>query len=339
MILLTAFKNKKGKKMNIKIASIGVHHPKNQKDNHYYIQKFDNKEQITNLLEKTGRNKRFIVHDPDETVITMATAASIKALDEKNLSGNDIDIIIFASTTFEYLCPTNALILHAHLNVKKDCVCFDLNANCLGMFLALDQAVLLLLSNERYKRALVIGADSMSRISHEHIPMPSTIIGDAAAALILEKTEGHFGGLIDRVYQTDSHFKDTIVYPPKGFSYTGNEENKKLDWGNFTGLDSVKFAIKQLNQLLEKHNLSIEQISCFLFSQFTKANIDTIRERAKINEDKIEYIGDQYGYTGANSLFIAYESRLKKGLLKDGDFIILWTLGAGYQTGIMLWKL
>ena len=205
------------------------------------------------------------------------------------------------------------------------------------MFIALEQATLLLASKDTYKRALVIGSDYLSKLGDTTQPIPFTIVGDAAAAIILEKNEKS-SGMIDRAYKTDSSFNDTIVYPPRGLSCSLNK-NEKIHWAPFSGVESAEFAVEALEKLLDKNKLKLDDISCFLLSQFTKSNIDILQEKLKIPNNKIEYIGDKYGYTGVSSFFIAYKSRLEQGLLKEGDIIAFWTLGAGYQTGVMLWKL
>ena len=320
----------------IKIAAVGTYHPITLRDNSYYFNKFENKKMLSEIFEKVGREKRFVINDENENSLTMAITASKRALENHNITGNDIDIIIFSSTTLEFLSPTNALIFHAQLGVKKECICFDINANCLGMFVALEQASILLGSKESYQRALVIGSDYLSKIGDEKTPIPSTIVGDAAAAIILEKTPEK-SGMIDRLYQTDSSFKDTIVYPPQGLSQSHKDD--KIHWSPFSGVESVEFAAEALQQLLKNNNLKIDDISCFLLSQFTKSNIDILQEKLELPTEKIEYIGDQYGYTGVSSFFLAYKSRLEKGLLKKDDIIVFWTLGAGYQAGVMLWKL
>ncbi len=325
----------------LKLAAISTYHPKTIRDNQYYIEKFKDNEKVPDLLIKVGRDKRHVIINNEENALTMAIEASKKVLEKHDIQDGDIDIIIFTSTTLEYLSPTNAMWLHSELKIKKECICFDINANCLGMFLALEQASALLNSKDSYKRALVVGADHLSRIGSEDTPVPSSIVGDAAAALIVEKVIDHNStgaGMIDRVYQTDTSFNDTIVWPPKGFSCP-QTSGDKIQWGTFSGIESVDFAAEALDELLDKHKIKIEDVSCFLFSQFTKSNIDLLQKKRNLPWEKIEYIGDRYGYTGANSPFIAYASRLEKGLLKEGDIIVFWTLGAGYQSGLMLWKL
>lgn len=322
--------------IGVKIIGVEIYHPKALRNNDYYLDIFENKENLTEIFNKVGRNIRYVIDNEKENSLTMGLEASNKVIKSSNLTGNDIDIVIFSSTTLEYLSPTNALILHSKLNIKNECICFDINANCLGMFVALEQASILLNSKESYKRALVVGSDYLSKLGDITKPIPSTIVGDAAAAIILEKTSND-SGMIDRVYKTDSNFNDTIVYPPRGLSCSLNQD-EKIHWAPFSGIESAEFAVEGLTKLLDQNNFNLDDISSFFLSQFTKSNIDILKEKLKIPDEKIEYIGDIYGYTGVSSFFIAYKSRLDKGLLNSGDIIAFWTLGAGYQTGVMLWR-
>lgn len=320
----------------VKIAGIATYHPETVIDNDYFLQRFENQDHLKAIFKKVGRDKRHIIQNNQENSLTMGIASSKKLLEQLALTGKDIDIIIFASTTLEYLSPTNALMIHAELGVKKDCICFDLNANCLGMFVALEQATVLLQSKTSYQRALVIGSDYLSKIGDENTPVPSTIVGDAAASIILEKTNDS-AGMIDRSYQTDSSFRDTLVLPPKGLSCCQSVD-EKMHWAPFSGIESVYFAEEALKELLEKNQFKLEDVSCFLLSQFTKANIDVLQQQLNLPDEKIEYVGDQFGYTGVSSFFLAYKSRFDRGLIQKGDLIAFWTLGAGYQTGVMLWR-
>lgn len=326
--------------ISIKISGIEIHHPSSIRNNDYYIEKFKDNDRIKDILNKLGRLNRFVISEDEENALTLSTIASQKLFKNLNLKNGDVDIIIFTSTTVEYLSPTNALMLHSYLGIKKECMCFDMNANCLGMLLALEQASVLLKSNTNYKRALVVGTDCLSKISSENTPIPSSIVGDAAAAMIVEKVfDNSNSGMVDILYQTDSSFKDTIVYPPYGFSDKSNIQNNKFHWDTFSGLESVQFATSALDTLLKKHNIKQDEISCFFLSQFTKYNIEILQKNLDISWSKIEYIGDQYGYTGVNSPFIAYHSRLKKKLLNEGDLVVFWSLGAGYQTSLMIWRI
>lgn len=109
----------------IKISAISTYHPETIRNNDYYLNKFEDKDILNRIFEKVGRNKRHVIIDEEENALTMAIHASKKLLKNYNISHDSIDIIIFSSTTLQYLSPTNALLIHSELNIKTDCICFD----------------------------------------------------------------------------------------------------------------------------------------------------------------------------------------------------------------------
>lgn len=131
----------KEEKTFLNIAAVDIYHPETIRDNDYYLERFKENEKMQDILEKVGRNKRYVIGDAKENSLTMAINAAEKVLQRHGIDNGDVDIIIFASTTLEYLSPTNAMWLHSALKIKKECMCFDINANCLGMFFSIRASV------------------------------------------------------------------------------------------------------------------------------------------------------------------------------------------------------
>lgn len=320
---------------SVKISAINSYHPAEIRDNSYYIKKHPNIKNLNELLVSFGRDKRCIADPDNENVLTMSFKAAKPIVND-----SDIDIIIFASTTIEYLSPTHALLLHKELNIKHNCICIDMNTNCLGMLTILEQAAMMLKSKNSYRKALIVSADHVSRYANPNELFPDVLFGDAAVAMVLEKREDNLGaGLIDSLYYTDSQYADAIVFPRHGLSHSQNMQTETFYWGNFAGTPSLPFAVEGIKLQLKNNKLKFKDVRCFFFSQLSKNHIEVIKNELDLSWDDIEYIGDQYGYTGGNSLFVAYESRLKKGLLRDGDLIVFWSLGAGFQSSVVLWRL
>ncbi|ETT03018.1 3-oxoacyl-ACP synthase [Providencia sp. PROV188] len=318
----------------IKISSIHIYHPENIRNNQYYFDKYPNVKNLPELLNDFGQKQRYITIQPDENALTM----SINAL--APISDKDIDVLIFASTTMEYLSPLNALYLHHHLALKNECVCIDINGNCLGMLMALEQAAIILKMKKTAKKALIVASDHLSNLCNQNELFPSVLFGDAAVAMTLEKVQnGTSSGLMDSFYYTDSSFCRETRFPKHGFSQSQNMQDEKIYWGKFTTKECLPHAIYHIDKLLKNNGLTIDDISCFFFSQVMKSNISELAEALNIPNKKIEYIADEYGYTGATSPFIAYYCHQKKNLLRDEDIVLFWTLGAGYQFGIVLWKI
>lgn len=319
---------------SVKISAINVYHPAKIRGNEYFIKKHGDIKNINNLFESLGKRQRYVSDLKSENVLTMAFKSAEPIVDDSN-----IDIIIFASTTVEYLSPTHALFIHRKFNIKHNCICIDMNINCLSMLAVLEQAAMMLKLKASYCRALIISTDQVSRYAKPHEFFPEALFGDAAVAMILDKVKDNSGaGLIDSQYYTDSQYADTIVFPHYGLSHSQNMQEEKFHWDNFTGELCVPFAIEAIQFQLEKHHLKLNDVSCFFFSQLSRNYIGMIKNALNLSWEQIEYIGDEYGYTGGNSPLVAYAHRLKKGLLHEGDIIVFWSFGAGYQTGVLLWK-
>lgn len=323
----------------ISMKEIGIYHPQKQLDNEHFIQHFDKQnKQVLGVLEKTGRKVRYQIEGSEENSLTMGIEAAKNALAQANLTAHDIDMIVFISTTPEFLSPTNSLLIHKELNGKEETLCYDLNGNCLGMFIAVEQVTRTLITSTK-QRALLVGSDFNNVFADPQNPVTYSIFGETAVALILEK-DASDSELIDVVYQSSANFTEEIVFPPQGLTKTlrDNEESRYLHWGEFDGIDSVKFAINTIPTLLHKHNLTLDDVRLYCFSQFTQANVIAIQEGLNLSSEKVAYIGDKYGYTGNSSPFLALYDAIEKGEIKRGDYIIFWTLGAGYQAGTMLWR-
>ncbi|MBO2631461.1 3-oxoacyl-[acyl-carrier-protein] synthase III C-terminal domain-containing protein [Shewanella algae] len=323
----------------ISIKKTGIYHPSKQLDNTYFIEHFDKQDKsVASILEKTGRKLRYQIEGTEENSLTMAIEAAKIVLQRAHLSASDIDIIVFISTTPEMLSPTNALMIHKVLSGKEDTLCFDLNGNCIGMFIAVEQVTRTLKFSNK-NRALIIGSDFNNLLADPQNPITYSIFGDAAVALILEK-DGSNSELMDVEYQSRAEFVEEIVFPPKGLSRTlrENESGRYLYWGDFDGIDSVNFAVDSIPTILKKHGLSINDIALYCFSQFTQANIIAIQEQLELAKDTVIYIGDNYGYTGNSSPFLALHQAIENGKVSRGDYIVFWTLGSGYQAGTMLWR-
>jgi len=302
--------------------------------NDYYIEKFQKKgSDVTGLLKALGRNKRFIIDNPTENSLTMAEEAAKKVLLSSGLSGPDLDLIIFTSQTPEYLLPSNALKLHNALGGDLNTTCFDINANCAGMLVAVEQAARYMISNPRIERALVVGADHFSVHTPDNAVYHSNF-ADSAVAVLLDRTTGS-KGFIDSVYQTDTSVINNSLFPGNGLSNLYREEfsakDAQVQFIPFDDSVCVNSALDSIQTLLRRNELSKEEVSAFLFSQFSLGNVKLVSDRLELPMSKIPYIGDKYGYTATNSPFLALYDEIKAGKIKRGDYLLFWTVGAGWQ--------
>lgn len=323
----------------MRLSNSYLYVPTTKESNELVIQEFEERgismQKIQNSL---GRSNRYLVaEEEDENTLTMSVKAARKVLKNSGISINEIDMIVFVSSTPEYTMPTNAIKIHYALGAKNQTLCYDINSNCIGGFVALDQVSKYMANSDFAKKALIVCAEKFSDKSGLDNPITRFCFSDSAFAFIVEKDDSS-SGLIDVMYHTDSSFVDTILFPPNGHScYNFSDE---MYWDtNFDGSGSVNFALNTMDTFLERNNLKINDIDLFLFSQLSMKNIQTITNHYQIPPNKAPFYGNEYAYTGASSPFVAldqHQKNVKK--LEEGDNVLIWTLGAGYQAGLMLWK-
>lgn len=330
-------------KLNTCIREVALYHPENKVGNDFFVDHF--KEQgndITGLLKAMGRESRYLSTDADENPLTMGIEAAKKALSQSGLVAEDLDMIVFSSGTPEYVQPTNALKVHHALGGKSSAIVYDLNSNCVGMVVALEQVSRYMLSNPNVKKAMIVGAEQMNRYSRKSEEVPYANFGDGSCAVILERTENTDRGFIDSSYYTDSSMHDTIVLPATGFSNMYREDveehDKLIEWLPFNTDEAFLSAKNAIERLLKENGLAKSDVKKYFLSQFAKKNIDIICDQLEEDNAKFKFIGDEFGYTGTSSPFIALAKSIETGEIERGDVVIFWSVGAGITSCNVLFR-
>lgn len=316
---------------NIKIKEVTVYHPENVVENEYYLEHFKRQgKDVSGLLKNMGREKRYINNDPNETPLTMAIKVTDSILEKTGLKAEDIDLLIFTTQTPETTLPSNAIRLFDHLKGKHNTIVYDLNANCAGMTLALEQASHYMKSNTKIQNTLIIGSDMWSLISDPTDPLCYTCFADGACAMILERTEED-AGFMDSEYHVDTIFAEKMMFPGEGLT-KGIQTNSVKYALNvpFDGGIVLEGTYAMLERLFERNNINPSDVK-YCFSQFALSNIHRIKEHFNIADEQVVYVGDRYGYTGTSSPFIALYEGEKSGRVKRGDYVVFWTIGAGFE--------
>lgn len=325
---------------NIMIKEIAIYHPENTVANEVFIEHFKEKgRDITHFLEAMGKTERFIIDNDEENGITMAIEAAKRVLSKANMKGKDIDYILYSSQVPEATFPTQAMYVHDAINAGEHTLAFDSNANCSGMTIAVEQATRYLQANPSIKTALVIGSDHLSLVSNPDEEITYATYGDAACAVILEKTEED-SGFIDAKYHVMTKNVDKIRYPAEGLAKTikRNSEKKYVCFERFDPSFGMPIAFQLIDDILETNQLSIDDIKAFCISQFAYSDTINIKEQFNIEQNRMIYIGDRFGYTGTSSPFIALHEGIQDGRIQRGDHVLFWTVGAGHQFIAMLFK-
>ena len=318
----------------IHIKQVAVYHPENRVGNDYYIEHFQKQgRDISGFLEAMGKEHRYIINN-DENSLSMAITASKQALQAANLEGKDIDFIYFSSQVPQFLFPPNAMLIHDAIGAPAHCGGLDTNANCAGMMIAIEQAVRSMQSNPALQRVLVVGSDHFSLIANPEQEISYATYGDAACAVILERSAEQ-GGFIDAAYEVFTVHVDKITYPVGGAS---NRQGDYLVFDRFDASFGPETAVRLIQTLAKRNKIALTDINAFCFSQFAYGDKLQIEAALNLPPEKVIYIGDQYGYTGTSSPFIALYEAIQHGQVKRGDYIMFWTVGAGHQFIAMLYQ-
>ena len=289
----------------------------------------------TGIIERRFASK-------DQATSDLATEASLKAIKNAKINKEDVDMIILATTTADYIAQGAACIVQNKLGLKK-IPCFDLNAACTGFIYGLEVAYSLVKSG-LYKNILVIGAETLSRIVDMQNRNTCVLFGDGAAAAIVGEVEKGYGFL---GFSIGAEGEDNMILKvPAGGSKKPNNEETIKNRENFVimkGQDVFKFAVSTLPKVtsdaLEKAKLKVNDLSMVFPHQANLRIIESAAKRMKFPLEKFYMNLSRYGNTSSASVGIALGEAIEKGLVKKGDNIALTGFGGGltYGSTIIKW--
>lgn len=330
----------------MKITGIEVVKGRNKIPVEHFIEHFKKQEKDVEILLRYvfGRDA-ICIADKDETSFTMALEACQKVLASTHTSMNEIDLFIFSGFMPEYTMPQVALMLHDELKGKKDCLCFDMNANCIGMISALELIDGYFDGRTHLKKALLVGCDDIRFLEDENNALAYGVYGNVTCAAVIERsTEVSY--MIDRKY-TVTHLaeknieKNSVLYPEDGFSkvlITNSPVAAKFKWKQFESDELYADGRASINQVIEKNDIKVEDISLFCLSQLSLKYVNMFREFFDIDEMKCPYVAGSCGYSGTSSPFLVLYEAIQKEQIKRGDLVIMWTLGMGSDDICALFK-
>ena len=289
------------------------------------------------ITTRTGIKERRIMKNGASS--DMAEQAVIKLLQKKNIDPLEIELVILASVTPDYLFPSTANVLCDKVGMTNAWG-FDLSAACSGFLFALTTATQFI-ENGRYKKVLVVGVDKMSSIVDYTDRTTCVIFGDGAGVVLLEPNEEGLG-IQDHILRTDGSGREFLIQPGGGSANPSTFETveKKMHFVKQEGLQVFKFAVTKMAdvsaEIMEKNNLSSDDVAWLVPHQANLRIIDATARRMGLSTDKVMINIQKYGNTTAATLPLClwdYESQLKKG-----DNIILSAFGGGFTWGAILIK-
>lgn len=275
-----------------------------------------------------------------ENTSQIAAKAALDALKSANLSSLDIDLLLVATTTPDSFTPSTACLVQSLIGAKN-AVAFDISAACSGFIFALNTATKFLKCGEG-KRALIIGAEVLSKIMNWEDRSTCVLFGDAAGAVVIESCEGD-EGIIATNFGSDGTLGHNLttgffnVKNPYVEDYVEDEQCIKMN-----GREVFKFAVKviptSIETVLSKSNTSIDEIKYIIPHQANLRIVEAAAKKLNLPMEKFYINLDKYGNTSAATIPVALDEMNKKGLLQKGDKIVLVGFGGGLTWGSILIK-
>lgn len=287
------------------------------------------------IVQRTGIRQRHIAAE-DETTSTLGLAAARRALDDAKLTPDDIDLIICATSTPDYTFPSTATQIQAGLGMHHGAA-FDLQAVCTGFVYAVATADKFLISGS-HKRALVIGAETFSRILDWSDRTTCVLFGDGAGAIVLEAQEGE-GTSADRGVLT-SHLRSDGRYRDKLYVDGGPGSTKTTGFLRMEGREVFRFAVGMVTDVVRDAftatGTTAEDLAWFVPHQANKRIIDASADKLGIAREKVVITVDKHGNTSAASIPLALDAARRDGRIKPGDLVMIEAIGGGFTWGSAL---
>ena len=280
------------------------------------------------IVERTGIEARHIAAD-GETTATLATEAARKALAAAGVEASEIGLIVLATATPDQTFPASAVRVQAALGID-DCIAFDVQAVCTGFLYALSVADNML-KGGMADHAIVIGAETFSRILDWEDRGTCVLFGDGAGAVVLRAQESEERGILATRLHADGRHND-LLYVDGGVSTTGTVGKLRMK-GKEVFRHAVVNLAAVLGETLEAVGYSSADIDWVVPHQANKRILDATAKKLGLDPAKVIVTVDQHANTSAASVPLALDVAVRDGRIKQGDLIVLEAMGGGFTWG------
>ncbi len=288
------------------------------------------------ITTRTGIKVRHVASE-GETTATLSAEASKKALSDADLDPEDVELIIVATITPEMVFPSTACFVQDMIGAKNAWA-FDLAAACSGFVYGLS-IVQQFINTGRYKNALVIGAETLTRITDYEDKASCVLFGDGAGAVIVERSQGGPLGIMYSTSASDGSAWASLKCQAYGSRYPVGKplDDPKKVLMDINGREVYQLAIRRIveivNDCLDHCNLGTDDIKMYIPHQMNARIIESVAKRLKLPADRVFINIDKYGNTSAASIPIALDECCREGKIKSGDIVLLVAFGGGLTWG------
>jgi 3-oxoacyl-[acyl-carrier-protein] synthase-3 len=315
------------------IVGVGSHLPARVVSNDELAKRIDTSHEW--IVERTGIRERRIAGDGEKTS-DLAIAAARRALEAAGKSGDEIDLIIVATTTPDLTFPATAARVQAALGATHGAA-FDLQAVCSGFVFGLATADNFLVRRQA-RAALVIGAETFSRILDWEDRSTCVLFGDGAGAVVMEAQDGPGArGVLSTFIRTDGRMHD-LLFTDGGPSQTQTTGKVRMI-GNAVFRQAVEHISGAMLEACARAEVSLDQVDWFVPHQANQRILDGVARKLGIDPDKVVSTVGVHGNTSAASVPLALDTAMRDGRIKTGDLVLMEALGGGLTWGAALVRL
>lgn len=279
------------------------------------------------IVARTGIQARHIAGE-GETTATLATEAARRAIEAAGIDASDIGLIVLATATPDQTFPASATKVQAALGIN-DCIAFDVQAVCSGFLYALTVADSMIRGGTA-STALVIGAETFSRIMDWEDRTTCVLFGDGAGAVVLQAEEGERGILATSLH-ADGRYNQ-LLYVDGGPSTTGTVGKLRMK-----GQEVFRHAVTNLadvmSEVLAAAGLSSADVDWVVPHQANRRILDATARKLGLAPEKVIVTVDQHANTSAASVPLALDVAVRDGRIKRGDLLVLEAMGGGFTWG------
>lgn len=316
--------------MYASFKSIGAYVPDEIRTNQWFIDRMDTSDEW--ITKRTGIKQRRIASDEQNTSDLGVNAAKI-AIDRADIELNDIDLIICATISPDYMCmPSTACLIGDKLGLN-DVMALDISAACTGFIYALSVAKAFIESGMK-QNVLVIGAEKLSNIVDYTDRTTCMLFGDGAGAAVISQTTNKDEAIVDINCSADGSMKDLLLTP----GFQSDEAMYMQMKGNETFKIAVRTLTSDVQKIMEKNDYKNEEIDLFVPHQANYRIIKAVGDALKFEDEQKVLTVDKYGNTSSASIPMAINDCYENGRLKKGDTMLLDAFGGGLTWGSAIVK-
>ena len=290
------------------------------------------------ILSRTGIENRHIVSDGEATS-DMCSQIAKQLLEKSGKSAEDIDLILVATSTPDFLVVSTAALVQDKIGAKNAWG-YDIVAACTGFVYAMETGAKFIESGS-YNNVIVIGADTMSSIIDYTDRNTCVIFGDGGGGVLLEPTKEETG-IIDSILHIDGSGHKYLTVPAGGSANPASKEtlDNKMHYVYQDGKTVYKFAVKNManvsKEILDNNKLHGSDVKLFIPHQANRRIIDAAAKRCGLKDEQVLVNINKYGNTTAGTIPIALDEAVETGRLNKNDLLLLAAFGGGFTWGSML---